>query len=153
MNDDELAEMYKRAASIAASVPQSMQSAAFLHALDALSEGMDASLSKRTSPPKVRGRKASRRPAKAQTLAETKKRTRARTGSSSGPRSLVESLIDSGWFSSPRTVADTCTHLNHKQGIRYATSGLSPIFTRLLRDGRLDRHKDESGPYVYIAVD
>lgn len=75
-------------------------------------------------------------------------RKRGRTG----PKEAIERQIDSGWFSMPRTLTEVREVLESKQGLRYRPTDLSPAMTRFLREGRLDRSKNESGQYEYVSV-
>lgn len=80
------------------------------------------------------------------------KATRKRAPSGGpGPMELLRDLVDAGYFSTPRSLPDVKEHLRHKQGRAYPSTTLSPAFTRLLRDGVLDREKDaEGGNYRYV---
>jgi hypothetical protein len=66
-----------------------------------------------------------------------------------GPTNAVESLMDSGWFKTPRGLGDIRKELESRLALRYKPTDLSPVMTRLLRDGRLTRSKAESGQYEY----
>lgn len=72
-------------------------------------------------------------------------------GGRTGPKAAVESLISSGYFSSPRTLADLQQNLQHDRALRFKPTDLSPALTRLLREGRLSRAKNADGQYEYIA--
>lgn len=68
------------------------------------------------------------------------------------PTTAVRHMIDEGFFTSPKTLSDVQGRLKDKQGRDVPTSTLSPIFTRLLRDGALDRGKNDEGAYEYTAT-
>jgi hypothetical protein len=69
-----------------------------------------------------------------------------------GPKGAVEALISSGYFSTPRTLADLQQTLQHERALRYKPTDLSPGMTRLIREGRLARAKNADGQYEYIAA-
>lgn len=64
----------------------------------------------------------------------------------------VHELIEQGFFESPKTLGDVRRNLKDKQGRDVPTTTLSPIFTRLLRSGDLDRAKNDDGAYEYTAT-
>jgi hypothetical protein len=66
-----------------------------------------------------------------------------------GPKAAVTTLIAEGFFNKPQTMAATQEHLRHKKGLTFKVSDLSPTFVRLLREGLLDRDRNEAGQYEY----
>lgn len=68
-----------------------------------------------------------------------------------GPKTMLSELIDEGFFSQSRTISDAQQQLRHKKGVRFTLQDLSPAFVRLLREGRFDRDRNESGQYEYTA--
>jgi hypothetical protein len=62
---------------------------------------------------------------------------------------VIESLIQAGFFKDPKTISNIQDHLKTKVGHFYKPTDLSPALTRLLRDGQLDRDRNESGKYEY----
>lgn len=48
-------------------------------------------------------------------------------------------------------MAETQEQLRHKKGMRYTLQDLSPTFVRLLREGRVDRDRNDSGQYEYSS--
>jgi hypothetical protein len=66
-----------------------------------------------------------------------------------GPKAALEDLIDEAFFDQPRTINAAQEQLRHKRGVRFSLQELSPSLVRLLREGRLDRDRNESGQYEY----
>ena len=66
-----------------------------------------------------------------------------------GPKAMIENLIQAGFFKNPQTISNIQDHLKMKVGHFYKPTDLSPALTRLLRDGQLDRDRNESGKYEY----
>ena len=66
-----------------------------------------------------------------------------------GPRTAVEQLIAEGFFAEKRRIGDIAQHLDHKKGYKFKVTSLSPVLTRMLRDGRLDRTRADDGQYEY----
>jgi hypothetical protein len=62
---------------------------------------------------------------------------------------MLGELIDEGFFSQARTINEAQEQLRHKRGVRFSLQELSPAFVRLLREGRLDRERNDSGQYEY----
>lgn len=78
-----------------------------------------------------------------------KPKSQRSTGSRPGPKAAVQMLIDAEFFKSPKTIGDIQDHLRIKHGLQFKPTDLSPGMTRLLRDGKLDRDRNESGKYEY----
>jgi hypothetical protein len=68
-----------------------------------------------------------------------------------GPKAVVQQLIETGFFSEPRGIAAIQENLARTRGHQYKPTDLSPALVRLLREGRLQRDRDESGQYKYRA--
>lgn len=104
-----------------------------------------------------RGRR--RQPKGGQSAGTSRTKTKARTAATPrtrgarrrGPKTVVGELIDEGFFRQPKTMAETQEQLRHKKGMRYTLQDLSPTFVRLLREGRLDRDRNDSGQYEYSS--
>jgi predicted transcriptional regulator len=63
----------------------------------------------------------------------------------------VRELVAQGFFDTPKTLAAVQERLKDKQGRDIPQTTLSPIFTRLLRSGHLDRSRNSEGNYEYTA--
>jgi hypothetical protein len=74
-----------------------------------------------------------------------------RSSSRPGPTQATEALIDSGFFKTGRTLGDIRVELRDTRGLSYRSSDLSPIMTRLLRDGKLTRRRNDDSQYEYIS--
>lgn len=99
---------------------------------------------------KKRSKKAQPNASKA-TAAESDRAPRKRTSSSGfSPTTAVRELIDSGFLDSAKGLGDIQRRLKDKQGRDVAVTTLSSIFTRLLREGVLDRSKNSDGVYEYV---
>jgi hypothetical protein len=102
--------------------------------------------------PRGRARERSRKPgpqAKSSTKTSAQKGIARRTTRRRGPKAALGDLIDDGFFSEARTINDAQEQLRHKRGLRFTLQELSPSFVRLLREGRLDRDRNDSGQYEY----
>lgn len=75
--------------------------------------------------------------------------TRRRRAPGASPTALVDGLIKSGYFKSPRTLADVRGHLKDARGHQIPVTTLSPIFTKKLRAGDLVRERNQDGVYQY----
>lgn len=73
-------------------------------------------------------------------------------GSGFSPTSAIRDLIDSGFFNEPKGLADVQQRLKDKQGRDVPVTTLSPVFTRLLREGALDRTRNSEGVYEYVSA-
>jgi hypothetical protein len=119
--------------------------------LDAPGEGQ-AEATRRTS----RRRRGSRKavgPTKSKTTkkAATRGTGTKRTSGRKGPKAAIQVLLDSGYFTEPRTIGQIQNRLEVKLGHTYKLEDLSPSLGRLLREGKLDREKNEQGQYEYSA--
>jgi len=97
---------------------------------------------KRAPAPRKRSNSKKSSPAKA-------KKPRQGGRSRPGPKAVIENLIQAGFFKNAKTISDIQDHLQMKLGHLYKPTDLSPALTRLLRDGQLDRDRNESGKYEY----
>jgi hypothetical protein len=119
--------------------------------------GSESQPTERPAGPSRRGRR--RQPKSGQSVGTSRTKTkakttatpRARSGRRRGPKTVVGELIDEGFFGQPKTMAETQEQLRHKKGMRYTLQDLSPTFVRLLREGRLDRDRNDSGQYEYSS--
>lgn len=66
-----------------------------------------------------------------------------------GPRPALEELLNDGYLDEPRTIGELRDRLESKKGRMFKVTDLSPALTRMLRDGSLDREKNEAGQYEY----
>lgn len=75
--------------------------------------------------------------------------TRRRRSSGASPTALVDGLISGGYFKSPKTLTDIRGHLKDTLGHQIPVTTLSPIFTKKLRAGDLNRERNQDGVYQY----
>lgn len=73
-------------------------------------------------------------------------------GSGFSPTSAIRDLITSGFFEKPKGLADVQQRLKDKQGRDVPVTTLSPVFTRMLREGALDRTRNSEGVYEYVST-
>jgi len=156
--DDDPKDLFKRAAELAAVVPEAMQPTAFNRALDLLlggEPGTNRKPARRRDPQRasVKGK-----PKHGDEPARPKQKVRAgadqRAGSTRGrpgPKVMLDGLIDSGFFAKAKTGAEVIEYEKKHRGHTYKPTDLSPALVRLLRDGRLEREKNKDGIYEYIA--
>jgi hypothetical protein len=100
--------------------------------------------------PQRRSRTTTRRrkgPARKKTSSDSHGK-RARS-SKTGPRAALTELVSEGFFNQPRTITDARDQLRSKKGLAFKPTDLSPALVRMLRDGLLDRDRNESGTYEY----
>ena len=67
-----------------------------------------------------------------------------------GPKQILEKLIAERFFDSPRDIAQMIDHIRHQHARTYKATDISPALTRLRRDNRLDRTKNDKGVYEYV---
>jgi hypothetical protein len=140
---DELKEVFQRAATVAAAVPEHLQAAAFSKAVDEiLGEG--------------RGREAEQRLTRSAKSRRTKNATAPRsTGSAnrratgSGPQTAVEGMIDEGFFDTPQPLEKIIQSLQEERGYHFLRQRAATAVLRLLRAHRLVRSKNAAGDYEY----
>jgi hypothetical protein len=111
-------------------------------------EGNEERASKRTP----RRRRKAGRQREASIKAPSEESSPTPTRRRRGPKAALADLIDSGFFSEARTINDAQQQLRHKKGLKFSLQELSPSFVRLLREGRLDRDRNESGQYEYRST-
>jgi hypothetical protein len=104
---------------------------------------------------KPRNRKTVARSSKRQTKklvthSPTERGTKRRSGRK-GPKTAISELIGEHFFTTGRTIGDIQQRLQSKKGLRYRLGDLSPSLVRLMREGSLDREKNEGGQYEYRA--
>ncbi len=68
---------------------------------------------------------------------------------SKGSMVAIKEIVAEGYFSSARRIGDVQKHLQHKKGLSFKVTALSPVLLRLLKDNVLDRVKAEDGQYEY----
>lgn len=149
--DSEPKDLFKRAAELAAVVPEVMQPTAFNRALDLL---MSQEGQMRPAPARKGGKSKSRRKPPASSTEShpvNEKRSatgrKIRSGSRPGPKAMLDELIGSGFFATGKTGADIISHQRKHRGHTYKAEELSPALVRLLRDGTLERDKNKDGIY------
>jgi hypothetical protein len=69
-----------------------------------------------------------------------------------GPKAALEGLIEAGFFTEERGLAEMQDQLARARGYRYKPTDLSPALVRLLREGKLQRDRDDKGQYKYRAT-
>jgi len=97
-----------------------------------------------------RKKRSTKRPAKtseakAEGIADGRKSSRP------GPKQILETLIADRFFDSPRDIAQTIEHIRHRHARTYKATDLSPALTRLRREDKLDRSKNNKGFYEYVV--
>lgn len=142
---ESLSDLFNEAVLIASQVPEHFQQAAFLKALDYLtnpefsqSPAISSSTKRTKATSKIR---ATSDPAKTQ-----KKRGRP------GPKAAVAELAATDFLSTRKTVPEIQQFLKNRRGHEYGQNELSISVVRLVRDGVLDREQNDAGQYAYIAV-
>lgn len=68
-----------------------------------------------------------------------------------GPKQILEALIADKFFDSPRDIAQLIEHIRHRHARTYKATDLSPALTRLRREDKLDRTKNDKGVYEYVV--
>jgi hypothetical protein len=68
-----------------------------------------------------------------------------------GPKAMLEKLISEGFFTKARAMAPILAHIEEKKTHRYATSDFTATLQRLIRQGKLDRSRNDKGQYEYKA--
>lgn len=157
MTRDDLKRLLAQAAEMAKDLPENMQGAGFHRTLDLLllEEGIRLEPiegSGSGAGPRKRSRKKTR--AKAATGKKSNARRSGAGGGSrrsgrSGAQAAVRELAATGFFKSSKTIGDVQKHLDAKRGLRYAQTSLSGPLLLLVREGVLDREKNDTGTYEY----
>jgi hypothetical protein len=83
---------------------------------------------------------------------QDRKERRRATNSGFSPTTAIRELIASGFFDSAKGLGDIQKRFKDKQGRDVAVTTLSPILTRLLREGLLDRSRNGNGIYEYVRT-
>lgn len=113
--------------------------------------GSEPESSKQKAPARVgRNKRSARRSAKAVEPTAEGKAGGAKS-SRPGPKQILETLIESRFFDSPRDIAQMIEHIRHQHARTYKATDLSPALTRLRREDKLDRTKNEKGVYEYVV--
>jgi hypothetical protein len=68
-----------------------------------------------------------------------------------GPKQMLETLITDGYFGTRRDIAQIIKHLQDTQARTYKNTDLSPSLTRLLREKKLEREKNDKGIFEYVS--
>jgi len=68
-----------------------------------------------------------------------------------GPKQILETLIADKFFDTPRDIAQLIEHIRHRYARTYKATDLSPALTRLRREDKLDRTKNDKGVYEYVV--
>ena len=142
--------LFERAAAIAKGVPETMQQAAFHRALDIL-------LEQESSPKGSTGRSAKRREKRASSGSVRPRprkpasagKSRAARSTRLGARTALRELAQTEFFKTPRIIGEIQRHLERKRALRFTQENLSPHLGVLVREGVLDRDKNEQGVYEY----
>jgi hypothetical protein len=102
-----------------------------------------------TAPPAPRRRRKAARKTQERDATSSQKVGQTKTRRRRGPKSALEELVGEGFFSEARTINDAQEQLRHKKGLTFTLQDLAPAFVRLLREGQLDRDRNDSGLYEY----
>lgn len=66
-----------------------------------------------------------------------------------GPATILSELIDDGFFNKPKTISAIITHSDSKKARKFKANELSSPLARFVRDGRLNREKNQDNQYEY----
>lgn len=75
-----------------------------------------------------------------------------RPGGGFSPTTAIRTLVEQGFFDKAKGLGAVQKRMKDKEGREVEVTTLSPIFTRLLRDGTLDREKNADGVYEYVRA-
>lgn len=155
MTRDDLKRLLAEAAEMAKDLPENMQGPGFHRVLDILllQEGLEPIEGSKSG---AVSRKRSRKKTRAKP-ATGKSSNARRSGGGGGPRRsgrsgaqvAVRELASTGFFKSSKTIGDVQKHLDAKRGLRYEQTSLSGPLLLLVREGVLDREKNDTGTYEY----
>lgn len=151
MNDD-LKDVFRQAAEIAQSVPESMQVTAFNRALDLLTtEGDKGKSRSRPARPSARNPRANTSVAadSSDKIGMKSSRTQKKSTSGLGPKSAITSLLDSGFFVQGKTRSEVQAHLRTTRGYNIGGDQLGVAMLRFVREGVLARTQNDDGQYVF----
>lgn len=150
MENEELKQVFQRAAEIAKLLPQNLQEAAFNRALDAL---LPSSPSGKSPSTRKKNRKTGAQqanPVASRKAPLTGKVTGSRSSSNRiGPKGAIESLLKTTYWNQPRTIRELQKHLQTSRGYKYEATELSPALVRLLREDKIERKKNKENQYEY----
>ena len=135
MKIETLRTVLEEAAQLTASLPDSIQEAAFGKAFDALLEEHGTAIARRGQTLRRPSPGGRRRPAS---------RPRRK-----GPKVALTQLVENGFFASGRSLLDIQAHLRDTVGRAYESNELSISLLRLAREGRLQRDRNLTGQYEY----
>jgi hypothetical protein len=155
----EIEDLQRRLKSFADTVNAFKSEAVQLRVMDALIAQLG--LAGRATAPQGPARTSRRRPRhspKAKTAppsdadpkAKASRPRKAPTGV--GAYAAISQLLESGFFSSGKTIGDIVEHCKTAKGHHYKANECSPALLRLLRDEKLTREKNESGQYEYTKA-
>ncbi len=144
MPTSDLSHLFEEAATLASSLPATLQPIAFGKALDVILAAHGIGV-----PPNDRTR--THQKAKEQRDGQTAARSSNRSSGRVGPKSALSQLLHAGYFAAKREIADVQTHLKDSHGHEYKSKELAVSFLRLVREGLLKRHKNVEGQYEYWA--
>jgi len=137
MDGEVLKLVLEEATALTSSLPESIRDVAFSKAFDVLLQEHDVDMQ--------RGRPRSSR-----------RRSGGRGGASRaralGPKLALSQLVDSGYFTSSRSLPEIQARLRDSVGREYGSNELSISLLRLVRDGRLSRERNLAGQYKYWAA-
>jgi hypothetical protein len=113
--------------------------------------GSERKSSKQKGPARVAHKK--RPAARAAKIDEPTNKEKAGGAKSSrpGPKQILETLIAGKFFDSPRDIAQMIEHIRHQYARTYKATDLSPALTRLRREDKLNRTKNDKGVYEYVV--
>jgi len=83
------------------------------------------------------------------TIPEGQSKRAGKASGSPGASTMISALLDSGFFKSGKTIGNIVSHCETSKGHHYKASECSPALLRLLRDGKLERKKNDDGQYEY----
>lgn len=66
-----------------------------------------------------------------------------------GPATVLSELITDGYFDEARTIKDIIDHSDNKKARKFRANELSSPLARFVRDGRLNRDKNQDNQYEY----
>ncbi len=104
----------------------------------------DASQNIPAKKPRKNKKKAS--PSKAPSASPKSNR---KSGNRPGPKQFLERLIADRYFDTKREISSIISHIQDTHAHTYKATDLSPTLIRLLREGKLERTKNEQGRYEY----
>lgn len=148
---EDMKSVFKQAADIAKELPDNMQEAGFLRAVDVLLAQHGLAPDQAVEPARRRraGKKTARGRSGTTAKKTARKSTRRRSGRVGSQTALRELAENSTFFSSPRTIADIQTHLDNRKALKFKQNELSGPLGKLVRAGVLDRERNKDNLYAY----